>query len=243
MDRLANSHELLDGPLDDALALAANLRDLTWINRHLGGIKLSQRALDALVGSRGGPLSFLDVGTGAADIPAALRKGAAQHGRELSVIALDNRPEVVVAALAVCPQLASRAGFRIEVGDGRSLSNGDGSQDIVHASLVLHHLAPDEAIVLLREMGRVAGIGIIVNDLARGWLAWLGAWLLGHTLTRSRLTRHDAPLSVRRAYTVEEMRELLAAAGLRPIATIQGFLGHRYAIAAVRGPLPKPATT
>jgi hypothetical protein len=233
MDRLADSTELLDGPLDDAVALAANLRDLRWINRHLGGVKLSQRALDTLVGSRAGPLTLLDVGTGAADIPAALQAAEARRGRELEVIALDSRPEVVAAALAVCPELASRAGFRILVGDGRSLSGADGSQDIVHASLLLHHLAPDEAIVLLGEMGRVAEIGIIVNDLARGWLAWLGAWLLGHTLTRSRLTRHDAPLSVRRAYTPTEMRELLTRAGLRPIATIGGFLGHRYAIAAV----------
>jgi len=241
MDRLADCKELLDGPLNDPVALAGNLRDLTWINRWLGGIRLSQRALDALVGSRVGPLTLLDIGTGAADIPAALQALEAQHGRELRVIAIDSRPEVVAAALAVCPELASRAGFTILVEDGRSLSKADGSQDIVHASLVLHHLAPDVAIVLLRAMGRVAGIGIIVNDLARGWLAWLGAWLLGHTLTRSRLTRHDAPLSVRRAYSPPEMRELLATAGLRPIATIHGFLGHRYAIAAVPEPVAEPS--
>jgi hypothetical protein len=237
MDRLADSNELLDGPLDDSVALAANLRDLSWINRHLGGVRLSQRALDALVASRAGPLTLLDVGTGAADIPAALQTAEARRGRELGVTAIDSRPEVVAAALEVCPELASRAGFRILVGDGLSLPGADGSQDIVHASLLLHHLAPDDAIVLLGEMGRVAGIGIIVNDLARGWLPWLGAWLLGHTLTRSRLTRHDAPLSVRRAYTPTEMHRLLASAGLRPIATIQGFLGHRYAIAAVKDPV------
>src|ERR1035437_5518681 len=113
MDRLADSKELLDGPLDDPVALAANLRDLTWINRWLGGVRLSQRALDALVGSRTGPLTLLDIGTGAADIPAALQALEAQHGRDLRVIAIDSRPEVVATALAVCPELASRAGFTI----------------------------------------------------------------------------------------------------------------------------------
>jgi hypothetical protein len=39
---------------------------------------------------------------------------------------------------------------------------------------------------------------------------------------------------VRRAYTVVEMKALLAVAGLRPIATRRHFLRHRYAIAAVR---------
>ena len=31
-----------------------------------------------------------------------------------------------------------------------------------------------------------------------------------------------------------EMRELLARAGLRPVGQFGGFVGHRYAIAAIR---------
>ena len=64
-------------------------------------------------------------------------------------------------------------------------------------------------------MGRVARRGIVVNDLLRGRGAWLGAWLLSHLATRNRYTRNDAPLSVRRAYTVGELTSLIAAAGLR----------------------------
>ena len=233
MDRLADGSELLDGPLDDPVALAANLRDLSWINRHLGGIALSRRALDALLGDRLGSLTLLDVGTGAGDIPAALQAAEQALGRDVRVTALDSRPEVVSAALNIAPELATRPDFTFVIGDGRALPGTDASQDVVHASLVLHHLAPDEALALLREMGRVASFGVVINDLARGRLFWLGAWLLAHSLTRSRLTRNDAPLSVRRAYTRVEMEALLARAGLRPVATIEGFLGHRYAIAAV----------
>lgn len=238
MDRLADGVELLDGPLDDPEALAANLRDLAWINRHLGGIALSQQALDALLRGRSGAVTLLDVGTGAADIPAALQAAEARLGRVLEVTALDSRSEVLAAALANVPELASRPHFALVVGDGRSLPGADDSQDIVHASMVHHHLAPDDAVALLREMSRVASLGIVVNDLARGRLFWLGAWLLSHTLARSRLTRTDASLSVRRAYTRREMRTLLGQAGLRPIFMIEGFFGHRYAIAAVRDPAP-----
>jgi hypothetical protein len=53
-------------------------------------------------------------------------------------------------------------------------------------------------------------------------------------LTTNRLTRADAPMSVRRAWTRHEMLGLLDRAGLRPVAEAGGFLGHRYAIAAVR---------
>jgi hypothetical protein len=46
---------------------------------------------------------------------------------------------------------------------------------------------------------------------------------------------------VRRAYTSDEMRAMLAAAGLRPIASFSGLFGHRYAIAAVALAVAEPA--
>ena len=233
MRRLADTPELLDGPLDDPVALAANLRDLRRINRLLGGTRLSRQALGALVGQRTEPLTLLDVGTGAADIPASLVTRPLPDGPRLTVTAIDSRAEVLAAAIAGRADLASLDGLHLAIGDGRALQDPDGSHDVVHASLVLHHLEPDDAIRFLGEMSRVARLGVIVNDLARSRLAWMGAWLLGHVLTGNRLTRHDAPLSVRRAYTPPEMRSLMTEAGLRPIATFGGLLGHRYAIAAV----------
>ena len=233
MRRLADTPELLDGPLDDPVALAANLRDLRRINRLLGGTRLSRQALGALVGQRTEPLTLLDVGTGAADIPASLVTRPLPDGPRLTVTAIDSRAEVLAAAIAGRADLASLDGLHLALGDGRALQDPDRSHDVVHASLVLHHLEPDEAIRFLGEMSRVARLGVIVNDLARSRLAWMGAWLLGHVLTGNRLTRHDAPLSVRRAYTPSEMRSLMTEAGLRPIATFGGLLGHRYAIAAV----------
>jgi hypothetical protein len=83
-------------------------------------------------------------------------------------------------------------------------------------------------------MSRVARVGIVVNDLARGRLAWLGAAAIATLLTSNRYTRHDAPLSVRRAYTLAEVGGLLADAGVRPVAEVGGIAGHRFAIAAVR---------
>ncbi|MGI8533300.1 MAG: hypothetical protein ACR2LP_00270, partial [Candidatus Limnocylindrales bacterium] len=85
MRRLTDQSELLDGPLEYG-TLVGNMRDLVRINRWLGGIALSRRALVTLVtGAQGRPaarcdcrhraLRLLDVGTGAADIPMALLDG------------------------------------------------------------------------------------------------------------------------------------------------------------------------
>ena len=89
-------------------------------------------------------------------------------------------------------------------------------------------------------MRRVSSQGVVVNDLDRGWLGWLGAWLLGHFLTRNPYTRHDAPMSVRRAYHPTELIALLHDAGLVPVRTFRGSFRQRYAIAARAASGPPP---
>ena len=232
MDRVTGIPELLDGPLDDEAALIGNLRDFRRLNRLDGGTELSRRAIDALA-EHGRPIeSVLDVGTGGADIPVALLAGATRAGRSLQVTAIDSRPEVLAAASAARPGLETLAGLRLEVADGRSLQYPDAAFDVAHASMVVHHLSPEEAVAFLRELRRVARRGIVVNDLVRGRVYWLGAWVVVHAAAESRFTRHDGPLSVRRAYSRRELRELVREADLHSVRTVVGFAGHRVAIAA-----------
>ena len=236
MERLTDAVELLDGPLDDPAALAANLRDLRRINRFLGGAHLSGRAMDGIVPATG-DLTMIDVGTGGADIPMALLDLATRRSRRLTIVAIDSRPEVIHAAVRAAPNVATTPGLELRVGDGRSLPFPDASFDVAHASLVLHHLAPDPAVGLLREMARVARLGVVVNDLDRSRVGWIGAWLLGHLATGNHYTRHDAPLSVRRAYRADEALTMFREAGLEPVRTVRGALGQRWAIAARPGTL------
>jgi SAM-dependent methyltransferase len=236
MRRSVDVEELLDGPLDDDAALRGNLRDLERANRWLGGVTLSAHGIDALAGGRD-TLTVLDIGTGAADIPVALLARAAGAGHHWRITGIDSRPEVLAAAVVRRPSLRDTAGLQLQVGDGVSLPFPNRSFDIAHASLLVHHLDPPAAVVLFREMNRVARHGIVVNDLRRGRGAWLGAWLLSRLTTRNRYTRNDAPLSVRRAYSVGELTALIAAAGLRVRSVrIGGPLGHRVVLAATAGP-------
>src|SRR5262245_57735387 len=146
MDRAADTPELLDGPLDDPDELRGNLRDLRRINRLLGGTSLSRRAVARLVGDAAGDgICVLDVGTGAADIAVALREVGVGR-RSIEVVAVDSRPEVLAAARALDPSLERRRGLELQVADGRGLPFPDAAFDIAHASLVVHHLEPDEAV-------------------------------------------------------------------------------------------------
>jgi len=234
MKRLHEAAELIDGPLD-VRTLAGNLRDLERVNRWLGGVHLSWRAVAPyLRAARDGlrPVTMLDVGTGAADIPRGLLRRAEQRQLGLEILATDVRAEIVDHARLHTP---APVGLELRLAPGGALDAADSSFDIVHSSMVLHHLEPDQAATVLREMARVARRAVIVNDLERGTVWWLGALLLATVATRNRYTRHDGPLSVRRAYSSAELSAMAARAGLSRRASLHAPPGYRYALVFEHG--------
>lgn len=221
LGRRAKTLELLDGPLQPDADLAGNLHDLAAINRWSGGNLLLHAALQHLIGvSPGGRLSLLDVGGGDGSGLSGVICWAARQRLQCRGILLDRSKPIL--------QLARRRrqpAIWVLQGDACQLPLADNSVDVVTCSLVLHHFAPAPARRLLREMARVARIGIVVDDLLRSHVGLFGAWAMSRLLTPNRLTRHDAPLSVRRAFRSTELATLLAEAALQPIwwRTIPGY--------------------
>jgi ubiquinone/menaquinone biosynthesis C-methylase UbiE len=226
--RWTDKPELLDRPGHDQAVLAGNLADLRRVNRLLGGARLTVRGLERLTWDLGpgAGLTIVDVATGGADIPGALLDWARRRRLRVRVVATDLSLEVLRVAARDAP-----IGVDIVAADARALPFANASVDVAICSLVLHHLRPDDAVTMLREMQRVARRGVVVNDLDRNWLGFVGTWLAGRLLTRNPLTRHDGPLSVRRAYTRAEMAMLAGRAGLGPVS-FEGFLGYRMAMTA-----------
>jgi ubiquinone/menaquinone biosynthesis C-methylase UbiE len=219
--------ELMDVPGQPDVLVRENLHDLTRVNRWLGGTRLTLDALDRALEQvpKRTSVRVLDIGSGAMDIPIAVHAHLRRRGLRPLVIGTDVNQTILRAVSA------PRA-VRIACADARELPLPDRSVDIAMCSLVLHHLGPADAVTMLREMGRVATRAILVNDLLRSRLGLAGAWLVSRVATRNPLSRHDAPLSVRRAYTKEEMQALAEQAGLRVIGFAE-ILFHRVAMSAL----------
>ena len=212
----SDERELLDGPSLDRHDLAVNLRELAMLNRLPGGVDASLAAITGLADGRR-DLHVLDAGTGGGDMALAM----ARHGRigagagRWRVTALDSSAEVLALAAA---RTGGDADVRLERGSVLALPFDDAAFDVAHASLLLHHLDPADAVAALGELRRVARLGVVINDLRRGWLPYAITALTVRGLCRGRYTRHDGVASVRRAYTLGELGDLLTAAGLRIVA-------------------------
>jgi ubiquinone/menaquinone biosynthesis C-methylase UbiE len=208
-----DTEELLDQSGHDPAELAANLRDIRRVNRLAGGTATILRYLPRLADAvpRDRPLDVLDLATGSGDIPHALARWARRDRRPLQLTVIDRSPDILAEARRT---LADVPDVTFVTGDARDVALPDRACDVVLCSLTLHHFAPPDAIAVLREMERLCRAGFIVNDIRRCLPGYLTAWVVSRVATRNRLTRHDMPLSVRRAYTSRELRTLLREAGI-----------------------------
>jgi ubiquinone/menaquinone biosynthesis C-methylase UbiE len=105
-----------------------------------------------------------------------------------------------------------RNGGNKVAGDALALPFPDGSFDLISCCLFAHHLSPAELAVFVKEALRCARVALLINDLVRDPVH-LAAAYAGRLIYRSRLTRNDAPASVRQAYTMQEMRDMLERSG------------------------------
>ncbi|MCG8346418.1 MAG: methyltransferase domain-containing protein [Chloroflexales bacterium] len=215
--------ELLDAPITNQAELAANLADIRAVNRWLGGSTSIIRAVACVItdwelARPQAPITLLDVATGSADTPRALGRWAQRQGIPLQVYASDLRREVLAEA-----QHYTHGAIPLICHDALRLPYADKSVDVITCAQVLHHCDEHAAIALLRELKRVARRAVVISDLVRSWPAYWGARLLG-LVQRSAMSRHDGPLSVLRAYTPGEVRELLRRTGLDGVVQMDGPL-------------------
>jgi SAM-dependent methyltransferase len=195
--------ELLDSDSGTPEEIAASLADLKRINHWFGGVTTTCSMIQYVATRTGArSLSLLEVGAGAGDVPTAAKERLTRLGIDLRVSLLDRAP--------------SHLGTRVEnsvarvAGDARALPFERESFDLVSSCLLAHHLPPDELLGFVNEGLRVARAAVLINDLVRHRLH-LALVYAGWPIYRSRLTQHDAPASVRQAYTPNEMREILRA--------------------------------
>ena len=199
--------ELLDEDRGTRREIRDSLDDLWRINRWLGGVSASLRLLEDFFLRAGvHPLRVLDVGGGDSRMAGELQRELLKRGFETEFTVLDRR-------LGHLRNGHKPAGeLQPVVADALALPFADGSFNVVMCNLFFHHFSDEPAKQLLYGMAAIASEAVIINDLERHRLPYLfircAPWF-----ARSPITRHDAPASVRQAYTRSELAALAAAAG------------------------------
>lgn len=191
---IMDDFSIQDSRIDDALD------ELKLVNRFLGGVSTTRKGLSILrrAAAIQKPATVLDVGAGGCDVFGRIEA--------LSVTAIDRNPRA-------CAYIRDTTTFTVLCGDAESLPVENKSFDIVHASLFFHHFRRDRIIGMLKNFSSAAKYGIIINDLRRSIWAYAGILFLTRIFSRSRMVRHDGPLSVLRGFSKSELTGILDACG------------------------------
>jgi ubiquinone/menaquinone biosynthesis C-methylase UbiE len=226
MRRAEHALEYLDRPVPRADRDAC-LADIDRLNG-FGGYALTWRELRRLAARvpAARALLVVDVGGGRGDFAWRMIRDAARRGRAVRVAVVDRDADLLVAAVR-----RSRGQVTAVRADAAALPFRAGAADIVTMSLTLHHLEPAAAVASIREMRAVARLGVVINDLLRTPLSLALVWLATRLVARHWISRHDGPLSVRRAYSPDELRALAAKAGIHaPRVDRYPWLGRLVAV-------------
>jgi hypothetical protein len=81
----------------------------------------------------------------------------------------------------------------------------------------LHHFTEEEIVFLIKKFLRIGRKGIIINDLQRSYLAFIGIKILTILFSKSELVKNDAPLSVKRGFKKNDLVRLFAECGIRKL--------------------------
>lgn len=200
--------------MDEVTALTPELeRDLdalASINRNFGGQAVWAHFAERWI-RPGDRLRIVDLATGGGDGPRFLAQWARKVQAEVTIVGVDFQgPTLAYAARrsADFPEISWREG------DIRSFEGAPEERfDFAFCSLALHHFSEDDAVRILERTRLLGARGALVTDLERGFVCTVGAWLLTAFLYRDPMTKNDARMSARRAFSAAELRSLAARAG------------------------------
>ena len=222
-----------DQPYED---FRASMTDVRRANRFLGGTPVVTRQARQWLRMEqalrpGKTVSFLDVATGSGDLPEAVLGISKDLHVPVRFVGLDFSAPILRFAREKVGAVDS---IRLVRGNAFHLPFADASFDYVLCSLAFHHFGFEGSVSALREMERVSRRGWLVNDLRRAWSAWYLIRFVSSLARMNRLTRHDGPASVLRAYSIPEYRSMSGAIGLEAGRDVRIQRSPMYRVALIR---------
>ncbi|MFY0591655.1 methyltransferase domain-containing protein [Roseivirga sp.] len=207
----AYEDELMDDLDSGGEVIDQTLRELETINRWLGGNYVTINGILQLL-KRHDPketLIIADLGCGGGDILKLVANWARKSKINVELHGYDANPNIIKYAQENCSEYAE-IHFHVEDIFGESFQ--ENKYDIVLCTLFTHHFKDDQLIKIFHQFKVQAKKGVVINDLHRHWLAYYSIKLLTQVFSKSPMVKYDAPLSVRRSFRRNDIKNIMEKA-------------------------------
>src|SRR5690606_38714320 len=159
------------------------------IKKHLGGTASTEKGLKKILERYSlGSGRILDVGGGASDVLLGLNE------QKLKIFSLDINKRITRYTQHNSTELTAVRAYVFYLHFKKK------HFDIAHLSLFIHHFSEDKIKNILNLVAFNTQYGIIINDLRRSILAFMGIKILTSLFSKSELVKNDGPLSVKKGF-------------------------------------------
>ncbi|MDB5223841.1 MAG: methyltransferase protein [Chitinophagaceae bacterium] len=218
--------ELIDEEGIPFADIQQNMKELDFINTHLGGHTITIEGFEKLAGERK-TISICEIGCGGGDNLNAIYRCCSKKNIHLKFTGIDINADCI----AYAKKNTAIPDENYIVSDYKNVDFGNEKPDIIFTSLFCHHFSDEELIAMLQWMKTNAKLGFFINDLHRHPIAYYFIKLTTTFISRSYLVKNDAPISVLKGFKKREWKSILHKAGITNYS-IKWKWAFRYLIIA-----------
>ena len=203
--------ELLDNPgipFDD---IRRNMQELNFINTWLGGHAITIEGIKKFISvpaDNNKTWHICEIGCGGADNIRAISEWGRKRNVRMRFTGIDINPHCI--GLARTAALQHQADFILSDYKEAVFAS---KPDIIFSSLFCHHFRNEDLVFMMQWMINNSSKGFFINDLHRNFLAYHSIKILAFLFSKSYLVKNDAPLSVVRGFSRQDILSLLNSAG------------------------------
>jgi SAM-dependent methyltransferase len=208
----SQQEEIMDDLHCSGEVVNQTLRELEFINKWLGGNAITLNGIRALLKNQPvNRVTLADLGCGSGEMLKLIKVRLQARNITASLTGIDANPNIIAYAKENCAGDSS-----IELLAENILTDEFRGRkfDIIMATLFFHHFTSEQLVILLKQLTTQARIGMVINDLHRHPLAYYSIKLLTTLFSKSAMVKYDAPLSVLRGFTRNELLLILKEAGI-----------------------------
>jgi len=220
--RATGLRERMDDPNCDPDLLQNTYRQFDRLNHLLPGWRRVYVSLiRPLLTDRNRRYSVLDIGCGGGGLLREVHGWAARDGHRLSLLGIDEDPRAV--AFSAARQWPEEISF-VHTGSGAMAQTGK-LFDFVICNHVLHHVPEESFSSFLDDVGALTRNLALICDPLRSRCGYALFGCFASVLFRRSFIREDGLLSIRRSYTLAELRATMPPAwSVRSLAPFRALL-------------------
>ncbi|MFN3802008.1 methyltransferase domain-containing protein [Belliella pelovolcani] len=223
----SSEKEIMDDLACDGPVLDQTLKELKTINKLLGGNHVTTDGLDKITAKfPQASYTIADIGCGGGDMIRVMADWAINKNLNLHFIGVDANPNTIEFAKERLADLNNVEFLVKNVFEAGFLGT---KADIITCTLFTHHFTDSELQMLLKSLLDQAKLGIVINDLHRHSVAYYSIKLLTRFFSKSDMVKNDGPLSVLRAFSRADWKELLKQSQIKSYG-LKWFWAFRWQV-------------